>query len=65
MMKFHMTCKLSFVGDLQINEWKGRKKPQFMIQDVKTNEWQLFDYSWNTSSELAGYRRFQLNKLFL
>lgn len=35
--------KLSFVGDLQINEWNGRKKPQLMIEDAKTNEWQLFD----------------------
>ncbi|MFJ8262283.1 single-stranded-DNA-specific exonuclease RecJ [Rummeliibacillus sp. NPDC094406] len=35
--------KVSFAGDLQINEWNGRKKPQLMLQDVKTNEWQLFD----------------------
>lgn len=35
---------VSFVGDLQINEWQGLKKPQFMISDVQTNEWQLFDY---------------------
>ncbi|WP_391116158.1 single-stranded-DNA-specific exonuclease RecJ [Psychrobacillus sp. L3] len=37
------TAKLSFIGDLQINEWNGLKKPQLMIQDVKTNDWQLFD----------------------
>ena len=30
------TAKLSFIGDLQINEWNGRKKPQFMIQDAKS-----------------------------
>ena len=35
--------KVSFIGDLQINEWQGRKKPQFMIEDVQTTEWQLFD----------------------
>ncbi|PYF08844.1 single-stranded-DNA-specific exonuclease RecJ [Ureibacillus chungkukjangi] len=35
---------LSFVGDLQINEWQGKKKPQLMITDVQTNEWQLYDY---------------------
>jgi len=35
--------KVSFVGDLQINEWQGKKKPQFMIEDVQTTEWQLFD----------------------
>ncbi|MEC1178311.1 single-stranded-DNA-specific exonuclease RecJ [Metasolibacillus meyeri] len=34
---------LSFVGDLQINEWQNRKKPQFMVQDVQSKEWQLFD----------------------
>ncbi|QIC46727.1 single-stranded-DNA-specific exonuclease RecJ [Lysinibacillus sphaericus] len=35
--------KVSFIGDLQINEWQGRKKAQFMIEDVQTTEWQLFD----------------------
>lgn len=35
--------KVSFVGDLQINEWQGNKKPQFMINDVQSTEWQLFD----------------------
>lgn len=36
--------KLSVAGDLQINEWQGRKKAQFFISDVQTSEWQLFDY---------------------
>ena len=36
--------ELSLVGDLQINEWQGNKKPQFMIQDIGVNEWQLYDY---------------------
>lgn len=35
---------VSFVGDLQINEWQGNKKAQFMIEDVQADEWQLFDY---------------------
>ncbi|MGE7912841.1 single-stranded-DNA-specific exonuclease RecJ [Lysinibacillus xylanilyticus] len=35
--------KVSFTGDLQINEWQGRKKAQFMIEDVQTTEWQLYD----------------------
>ncbi|HSO57076.1 MAG TPA: single-stranded-DNA-specific exonuclease RecJ [Paenisporosarcina sp.] len=34
---------VSFIGDLQINEWNGRKKPQFMITDAKTDDWQLYD----------------------
>ncbi|MBM7606970.1 single-stranded-DNA-specific exonuclease [Lysinibacillus composti] len=43
--------QLSFVGDLQINEWQGRKKPQFMISDVQTDEWQLFDYRGKVHSK--------------
>ena len=35
--------KASFIGDLQINEWQGNKKPQFMINDVLVDQWQLFD----------------------
>lgn len=34
---------ISFAGDIQINEWNGRRKPQFMLQDVHTDAWQLFD----------------------
>lgn len=43
---------IHFVGDLQINEWQGRKTPQFQIEDVKTNNWQLFDYRGNQQSKL-------------
>ena len=35
--------KTSFAGDLQINEWQGNKKPQFMLADVRVTDWQLFD----------------------
>ena len=35
--------KLSVVGDLQVNEWNGNKKPQLLIGDIKSDEWQLFD----------------------
>jgi single-stranded-DNA-specific exonuclease len=34
---------VSFVGELSINEWNNRKKPQLMIQDLSVEEWQLFD----------------------
>ncbi|MDV6377191.1 single-stranded-DNA-specific exonuclease RecJ [Sporosarcina sp. GW1-11] len=37
-------CKLSLTGDLQINEWNGRKKAQLLVGDVKCEDWQLFDY---------------------
>lgn len=36
--------QVSFVGDLQINEWQGNKKAQFMIEDVQADEWQLYDF---------------------
>ena len=35
--------KLSVTGDLQVNEWNGNKKPQLLIGDIKSDEWQLFD----------------------
>ncbi|RNF40963.1 single-stranded-DNA-specific exonuclease RecJ [Planococcus salinus] len=35
--------KLDVIGDLQVNEWNGRKKPQLLIEDIRTDEWQLFD----------------------
>jgi single-stranded-DNA-specific exonuclease len=34
---------LSVAGDLQVNEWNGLKKPQLMIGDIRSDEWQLFD----------------------
>ena len=35
--------KVSVAGDLQVNEWNGNKKPQMLITDLKSDEWQLFD----------------------
>ncbi|XKH50975.1 single-stranded-DNA-specific exonuclease RecJ [Chryseomicrobium palamuruense] len=34
---------LTIAGDLQINEWNGRKKPQLMLEDAMSSDWQLFD----------------------
>ncbi|MYL53397.1 single-stranded-DNA-specific exonuclease RecJ [Pontibacillus yanchengensis] len=34
---------MTTVGELSINEWNGRKKPQFMMKDIRVDEWQLFD----------------------
>ncbi|MEK3934095.1 single-stranded-DNA-specific exonuclease RecJ [Sporosarcina sp. FSL W7-1349] len=44
-MADHMTpdITLSLVGDLQVNEWNGHKKPQLLIEDVRSDDWQLFD----------------------
>ncbi|MGO4887402.1 single-stranded-DNA-specific exonuclease RecJ [Anaerobacillus sp. MEB173] len=38
------TAKVSAIGKLAINEWNGHCKPQFFLDDVAVNEWQLFDY---------------------
>lgn len=35
--------QLTLVGDLQVNEWNGRKKPQMLLEDAASNDWQLFD----------------------
>uniref|UniRef100_UPI00356A166C single-stranded-DNA-specific exonuclease C-terminal domain-containing protein n=1 Tax=Planomicrobium okeanokoites TaxID=244 RepID=UPI00356A166C len=34
---------IDVIGDLQINEWNGRKKAQMLIEDIRTDQWQLFD----------------------
>lgn len=41
----HITqsVRLSVVGDLQVNEWNGNKKPQIVLTDLLSKEWQLFD----------------------
>lgn len=36
--------KASLVGQLSINEWNGHSKPQVIIEDMKVEEWQLFDF---------------------
>lgn len=36
-------ARISLAGDLQINEWNGRKKPQLLLTDLKSDGWQLFD----------------------
>ena len=35
--------KVSVIGELSINEWNNRKKPQIFLQDLKVPAWQLFD----------------------
>ncbi|MCA1025353.1 single-stranded-DNA-specific exonuclease RecJ [Cytobacillus kochii] len=38
-----MDASLAIVGELSINEWNNIKKPQVFIQDIRIQEWQLFD----------------------
>ncbi|WP_306666040.1 hypothetical protein, partial [Escherichia coli] len=34
---------LSITGDLQVNEWNGRKKPQMLLTDIQSKDRHLFD----------------------
>jgi single-stranded-DNA-specific exonuclease len=36
--------KISVIGELSINEWNNRRKPQIFLQDLSVGSWQLFDY---------------------
>lgn len=38
------SSKLSVTGELSINEWNNRKKPQIFLHDLSVSAWQLFDY---------------------
>lgn len=35
---------IKLLGNLQINEWNGNQSPQFIIQDIATNNEQILDY---------------------
>ncbi|MBP0723828.1 single-stranded-DNA-specific exonuclease RecJ [Bacillus sp. RG28] len=46
------TAKVSVLGMLSINEWNGLRKPQMMLQDIKVDDWQLFDYRGQDVSKI-------------
>ena len=46
---------LSAIGELNINEWNGIRKPQMIIQDIAINEWQLFDHRGKANQDLLLY----------
>lgn len=47
---------ITVAGELGINEWNGNRKVQILIQDIKIDEWQLFDY--------RGKRKYELEPVF-
>src|SRR5690606_9863309 len=53
---------LQVVGELGINEWNGNRKPQIMIQDMRIEEWQLFDYRGRKNVDFSFW---QMKKLSL
>lgn len=44
--------RIGTVGEFQINEWNGFRKPQFMIDDLRVSGLQLFD--WRSGQQIAG-----------
>ncbi|WP_374054384.1 single-stranded-DNA-specific exonuclease RecJ [Rossellomorea sp. FM04394] len=75
----HMTpfSNASVIGELSINEWNNRKKPQIFLHDVKIEHWQLFDvrgikqvHKWNglipeENKKVICFNRATLEKLSL
>lgn len=37
------TSRVELLGELSINEWNGRRKPQMILQDLQIKETQVFD----------------------
>ena len=37
------TARADLVGELGVNEWNGRRKPQLIVRDLRVNNVQLFD----------------------
>lgn len=46
---------VSLVGELGINEWNGIRKPQMVIQDLRIDEWQLFDHRGKKDVSILQY----------
>ena len=40
-------AQVSVIGEVSINEWNNFRKPQLMLQDLKVDDWQLFDVRGN------------------
>ncbi|SHN09518.1 single-stranded-DNA-specific exonuclease RecJ [Gracilibacillus kekensis] len=55
---------IEVIGELQVNEWNGIRKPQMMLKDIAVNSWQLFDFrgsrSWKQKVDIS-----QPNQIFL
>ena len=42
---------VELVGELAINEWNGQRKAQFLMQDIRVSQVQLFDYRFGMDSD--------------
>ncbi|WP_047979699.1 single-stranded-DNA-specific exonuclease RecJ [Ornithinibacillus contaminans] len=48
-------ANLSVVGELGVNEWNGVRKPQLVIEDMRIDDWQLFDYRGKKQFDITNY----------
>ncbi|MRH43013.1 single-stranded-DNA-specific exonuclease RecJ [Aquibacillus halophilus] len=42
--KISPNAEMDLIGELEINEWNGKRKVQLLLKDLAITEWQLFDY---------------------
>lgn len=54
---------INVIGTLQINEWNGFQSPQFMIQDLASNNLQILDY--RSKSKVSGFEKDSSNVAYL
>ncbi|WP_210140426.1 single-stranded-DNA-specific exonuclease RecJ [Staphylococcus sp. GDX8P107P-1] len=54
---------INVIGTLQINEWNGFQSPQFMIQDLASNNLQILDY--RSKSKVSGFEQDSSNAAYL
>ncbi|MDW4345499.1 single-stranded-DNA-specific exonuclease RecJ [Staphylococcus saprophyticus] len=54
---------INVIGTLQINEWNGFQSPQFMIQDLASNNLQILDY--RSKSKVSGFEQDSSNVAYL
>lgn len=45
------TSTMEVLGELSINEWNGRRKPQILVHDLKILQRQVFDYRGQSASQ--------------
>ena len=43
--------RADIVGELSVNEWKGMRKPQLMIRDLRVSDLRIYDYRGNKDAE--------------
>lgn len=56
---------LKVVGELGINEWNGNKKAQIVMQDMKIEDWQLFDHRGKKDVDILPYVKNNIRNIII